>query len=60
MSSALFVTLKARRQASKLFENHVHVVQVLHVLVSHRKAHLIDIKFPEIVLIALSTPVSMG
>ena len=36
----LFVTLKA-----------VRVVQVLRVLISYRKTHLIDIQFPEIVLI---------
>ena len=43
--------MKARRQTSKQFENDVRVVQVLRVLISHRKAHLIDIQFPEIVLI---------
>ena len=36
----LFVSLKALR-----------VVKVLRVLISHRKTHLIDIQFPEIVLI---------
>ena len=45
------MSMKARRQTSQLFENDVRVVQVLRVLISHRKAHLIDIQFPEIVLI---------
>ena len=47
----LFVSLKARRQASKKFENALRVLEVLRVLMSLRKKYLIDIQFHEIVLI---------
>ena len=50
MLSTLLISVKARCQASILLENNLLVVQVLGVLISHQKMHLIDIHFTEIVL----------